>query len=91
VAPILPFDPNLMAPVLLYAFAAAVFGGIDSPLGAVVGGLLLGVLLNLVGAYGGILIPKAGDLRLALALVIIVGVLLFRPGGLFGHAHVARV
>src|ERR671930_2672244 len=45
------FDPTLMEPVLLYAFAAAVVGGLDSPIGAVVGGLGLGVLLNLLGAH----------------------------------------
>ena len=43
------FDQNLMQPVLLYAFAGAVLGGLDSPLGAVVGSLLLGVLINLIG------------------------------------------
>src|SRR5215471_10119312 len=48
-APSLGLDPNMMAPVLIYAFAAAVLGGIDSPFGAVVGGLLVGVLVNVVG------------------------------------------
>ena len=49
--PLGSFDQNLMQPILLYAFAAAVLGGIDSPSGAVVGGLTLGVALNLVGTY----------------------------------------
>ena len=50
-APTIFLDPNLMQAILIYSFAAAVLGGIDSPLGAVVGGLLLGVGLNLIGAY----------------------------------------
>jgi branched-chain amino acid transport system permease protein len=87
IAPIEFLDPNLMQPVLLYAFAAAVLGGIDNPGGAVVGGFVVGVLLALVGTY----VPGARDLRLALGLVIIVAVLLFRPAGIFGRVHVARV
>jgi branched-chain amino acid transport system permease protein len=82
------FDQNLMQPVLLYAFAGAVLGGIDSPLGAVVGSLLLGVLVNLIGTY----VDWVGtELRLPLALAVILGVLLFRPAGLFGRQAVARV
>ena len=50
-APSLFLEPNMMQTVLLYSFAAAVLGGMDSPIGAVVGGLVLGVLLNLVGTY----------------------------------------
>ena len=61
-APSLFLEPNMMQTVLLYAFAAAVLGGMDSPLGAVVGGLVLGVLLNLVGTY---VDWVGGELRLA--------------------------
>ena len=50
-APSVGLDPQMMQPILIYAFAAAVLGGIDSPFGAVVGGLALGVLLNLIGVY----------------------------------------
>ena len=76
------FDQNLMQPVLLYAFAGAVLGGLDSPLGAVVGSLLLGVLINLIGTY----VDWIGtDLRLPVALAVILGVLLVRPTGLFGR------
>ena len=78
----------MMQTVLLYAFAAAVLGGIDSPLGAVVGGLVLGVLLNLVGTY---VHWVGGELRLAVALAVILGVLLVRPAGLFGEPAVRRV
>jgi len=82
------FDQNLMQPVLLYAFAGAVLGGLDSPLGAVVGSLLLGVLINLIGTY----VDWVGTaLRLPVALAVILGVLLVRPTGLFGRAPVTRV
>lgn len=87
VAPIYLLEPNMMQQAVIYAFAAAVLGGIESPFGAVVGGLLLGVLLNLIGAY----LPAIADLRLAAALLVIVVVLLVRPAGLFGRAHTRRV
>ena len=87
IAPIEFLDPNMMQPILLYAFAAAVLGGIENPAGAAAGGFIVGVLLALIGTY----VPGARDLRLAFGLVIIVAVLLVRPGGLFGRAHVARV
>ena len=86
-APGLLLEPNMMQQVIIYAFAAAVLGGIESPVGAVVGGLLLGVLLALVGAY----IPALQDLRLAVALLLIVVMLVLRPSGLFGQVHTRRV
>jgi branched-chain amino acid transport system permease protein len=86
--PLGSFDQNLMQPILLYAFAAAVLGGIDSPLGAVIGGLAIGVIVNLAGAY----IDFVGaDLRLPVALLVILIVLLVRPSGLFGREAVRRV
>jgi branched-chain amino acid transport system permease protein len=87
VAPRILLEPNMMQSVIIYAFAAAVLGGIDSPLGAVVGGLALGVLLALIGAY----IPSLADLRLALSLLLIVVLLVVRPSGLFGQRHARRV
>jgi branched-chain amino acid transport system permease protein len=87
-APSLFLEPNMMQAVLLYAFAAAVLGGMDSPIGAVVGGLILGVLLNLVGTYVHWI---GGELRLAVAFAVILGVLLIRPAGLFGRPAVRRV
>ncbi len=86
VAPAVFLDPNMMSGILLYAFAAALLGGIDNPLGAVIGGLIVGVLENLLGAY---LIGT--ELKLTVALVFIVGTLTLRPNGLFGRAVVARV
>jgi branched-chain amino acid transport system permease protein len=86
-------DPNMMAPVLIYAFAAAVLGGIDSPIGAVVGGLLLGVLLNLLSFFSqyGVFDWFTEELRLPAALLIILVTLLVRPQGLFGKPEVKRV
>lgn len=87
-APTLFLEPNMMQTVLLYAFAAAVLGGMDSAIGAVIGGLLLGVLLNLVGTYVHWI---GGELRLAVALAVILAVLFARPAGLFGTPAVRRV
>jgi len=86
VAPIVYLDPNMMAGILLYAFAAALLGGIDSPFGAVVGGFIVGVLENLVGTY-----VIGNELKLTVALVLIIGVLIVRPSGLFGRTVVQRV
>jgi len=86
VAPVLFLDPNMMGGVLLYAFTGALLGGITSPVGAVVGGLIVGVTENLVGTY-----LIASQLKLTVALALIVLVLVFRPNGLFGAAIVRRV
>jgi branched-chain amino acid transport system permease protein len=86
VAPTVYLDPNMMAGILLYAFAAALVGGIDSPGGAVLGGFLVGVLENLLGAY-----VIVNEIKLSVALVLIIGVLVVRPSGLFGKIHVTRV
>jgi branched-chain amino acid transport system permease protein len=86
VAPVLFLDPNMMGGVLLYAFAGALLGGITSPAGAVIGGLVVGVTENLVGTY-----LIASQLKLTVALALIVLVLVFKPNGLFGTAIVRRV
>ena len=86
VAPIVYLDPNMMGGILLYAFAAALLGGIDSPMGAVIGGFTVGVLENLLGAF-----VIGNELKLTVALVLIIGVLLVRPSGFFGSVHVSRV
>ena len=87
-APSVFLDPNLMAALLIYAFAAAVLGGIDSPVGAIVGGLILGVGLNLLGTYVDFV---GADLRLPVALLVILVVLLVKPSGIFGRTEVRRV
>ena len=86
-APALLLEPNMMQTVIIYAFAAAVLGGIESPLGAVLGGLIVGVTVNLAGAY----VPGVGgDLQLAVAFAIIIAVLVLKPNGLMGRGSVRR-
>src|SRR6266852_4627421 len=82
VAPIVFLDPNMMGGIQLYAFAAATVGGFTSPLGAVVGGLLVGVTENLVGTYVSFI---GTELKLTVALAMIIIVLLVKPSGLFGR------
>ena len=86
VAPVVFLDPNMMLGILLYAFAGALLGGIDNPMGAVVGGFAVGVLENLAGAY-----VVGTELKLTVALAIIIGVLVVKPSGLFGRVVLSRV
>jgi branched-chain amino acid transport system permease protein len=81
-------QPSMMQAILLYSFAAAVLGGLESPAGAVVGGLALGVFLNLVGQYVGF---ATSELRLPIAFAVLLVILLFKPTGLFGRKQVRRV
>jgi len=88
IAPVVFLEPNMMGGVLVYGFAAAVLGGLSSPLGAVIGGFLVGIFENLAGTY----IPGVGnELKLPIALALIITVLVFKPAGLFGRAIVKRV
>ena len=77
--------PNSMDTIFVYGFTAAVIGGLDSPVGAVVGGLLLGVALSYVGGYIG------SNVTSLFALGILVVVLMVRPHGLFAGARLRRV
>ncbi|MET0490780.1 MAG: branched-chain amino acid ABC transporter permease [Acidimicrobiales bacterium] len=86
-APQLNLSLNLMQGLLIYAFAAATLGGFDSPLGAVVGGLIVGVTQTLAGQY----IDFFNGFELGSAFLLILIVLLVRPQGLFGKAVVTRV
>lgn len=86
VAPVVYLDPSMMVGVLIYAFAGALIGGIDNPIGAVVGGFLVGVLENLIGVY-----VVGTELKLSVALILIVGVLVVKPAGLMGRRLVHRV
>ena len=88
IAPSVFLQPTMMDTILIYAFAAAVVGGIESPAGAVVGGLGLGVLLNLLGSYVHFV---TASLRLPVALALLLAVLVIRPTGLFGRRVVRRV
>ena len=86
VAPVVFLDVHMMSGVLIYAFAAAVLGGIGSAPGALVGGFIVGILENLLGTY-----VVGAELKLSVALVLIIGVLVARPAGLLGKAVVVRV
>ncbi len=88
IAPKVFLDPNMMAGILIYAFASATLGGFTSPGGAVLGGLIVGVIENLVGTYVSFI---GTELKLTVALAIIIVVLTFKPSGLFGRAVVRRV
>jgi branched-chain amino acid transport system permease protein len=73
-----------MDAILVYGFTAAVLGGLDSPIGALVGGLGLGLALSYIGGYFG------GDLESIGALVILIGILMIRPQGIFVHSTERR-
>jgi branched-chain amino acid transport system permease protein len=88
IAPVVFLEPNMMLGVLLYGFAGAVLGGLSSPGGAVAGGFAVGIIENLAGTF----IPYFGrELKLTIALVLIVAVLMVKPSGIFGRAVVSRV
>ncbi len=88
VAPVVFLDPNMMGGILIYAFASATLGGFTSPVGAVLGGFIVGITENLVGTYVSFIGP---ELKLTVALVLIIVVLLVKPSGLLGKAVVKRV
>jgi branched-chain amino acid transport system permease protein len=81
-------QPTMMQAILLYSFSAAVLGGLESPVGAVIGGLAIGVFLNLLGQYVGF---ATSELRLPIAFAMLLLVLLIKPNGLFGRRQVRRV
>lgn len=91
VAPKLFLQPNMMATLLIFSFAAATIGGLDSLIGAVVGGVAIGLIQSLLVGYLGDYDPAFIILSLAVAFVVILGVLWFKPSGLFGTARVERV
>jgi branched-chain amino acid transport system permease protein len=85
----LGLDPNFMLLILTYAFAAAVLGGIDSPVGAVVGAFIIGIGISLLTGYASSFLGT--ELQLPLALAVLMLVLIVRPAGLFGQVVVRRV
>jgi len=87
IAPRLFLDVNFMGAVLIYSFAAATLGGFDSPLGALIGGWIVGIAEGLAGTYVDFI---GSDLKILVPLTVILVVLLIRPTGLFGSAEVAR-
>lgn len=78
-------SPGYMEPIIVLGFVAAVIGGLDSPVGAVVGGLLLGVVLSAVSGY------VAPELVNIAALALLIVVLLLKPSGLFSSTVARRV
>jgi branched-chain amino acid transport system permease protein len=88
VAPTISLQPGMMDGVLVYALAAAILGGLDSPVGAIVAAWLIGITQNLAGAYVDFI---GSDLQIVVPLVLMVLVLLVRPQGLFGRKEVQRV
>jgi branched-chain amino acid transport system permease protein len=87
-SPLNSLNPTFMQGILVYAFAAAALGGLESPAGAVIGGLAIGVFQQLTIGY----IPQIGtNLQVPFAFAIILGILLLKPSGLFGRRHVERV
>ena len=88
VAQNLGLDTGTMFNVLLFALTAAVLGGLDSPVGAVAGGLTIGVVKNMAGTY----VPSSvGGMDLTIAFAVIVLVLMIRPTGMFGRPTQRRV
>ncbi|PSH70099.1 branched-chain amino acid ABC transporter permease [Phyllobacterium brassicacearum] len=88
VGPRLFLSPTMMLPILLYALASATLGGWDSPLGALVGGLIVGVAESL----GATFLPFIGaDLRVVIPIAVTLVILLVRPVGLFGSSTVVKV
>lgn len=81
----LPLSPNYMEAVLVYGFTAAVLGGLESPFGALIGGLVIGLSQKYVGAY------ISSTYEVVSSLVILVVVLMFRPSGLFSRVAPRRV
>lgn len=87
IAPITFLDPSMGLGPLLFAFAGALLGGISSPFGAAVGGLIVGVIDAMVAAY----VPYGIEFRELIALLLILSVLLVKPAGLFGTPIMTRV
>lgn len=85
VAPSVFLHPNNMDGVFVFGFTAAVIGGLDSPVGAIIGGLGIGVLLSYVASYAG------GDLQTLSALAVLVFILMVKPSGLFSSTVSRRV
>jgi branched-chain amino acid transport system permease protein len=85
VAPAVFVGPNNFDAILVFAFTAAVLGGLDSPIGAVVGGLVLGLSLSYVSGYAG------SSLVTLAALLVLIAVLMVRPEGLFATTRARRI
>lgn len=85
--PFRQLEPSIMIRVLIFAVSAAALGGLDSLWGAIVGGLLIGMVQSLLVPYT----PIPSEMALAAAVAVLMLVLLFKPSGLFGTPRVERV
>lgn len=85
VAPLVLLSPNMMDPILVYGLVAAVLGGLDSPVGALVGGVVTGLGISYVGGYLGSSMETVG------AAVLLIAVLSVRPEGIFSRPRARRV
>jgi branched-chain amino acid transport system permease protein len=88
IAPKLFLSPPMMVPVVIYALAAATLGGWDSPVGAIVGGLVVGVAESLGATFVSFI---GSELKIAVPFAVMALVLVLRPQGLFGKTAVIRV
>jgi branched-chain amino acid transport system permease protein len=87
IIPTVGLQASSMQSILVFSFAAAALGGFDSPVGAVVGGLIVGVAQTLTVQY----IPALSDIVLVVPFGLILVVLMVKPEGLFGTRRVERV
>jgi len=88
VAPQLFISPTMLDFALVYALAAAILGGLDSPVGAVVAGWFIGIVENLAGAYVDVI---GDDLKIAVPFIFMLIILIVRPQGLFGRKVTVRI
>jgi branched-chain amino acid transport system permease protein len=88
IAPRLFLSPTMMTPILFYGLAAATVGGWDSPLGAIVGGLIVGVAESLGASYLSFI---GADMRIAVPIMLTLIILLVKPVGLFGSYKVTKL
>lgn len=80
-----------MSQVGLKAFAVVLLGGINSIGGAIVAGIMVGVLENIAAGYLDPLLPAGGGLANVFPFIIIIFVLVLRPHGLFGLVEIERI
>jgi branched-chain amino acid transport system permease protein len=84
-APMTSVTPNMMDTIVVYGFVAAIVGGFGSMWGALVGGLLLGIVVNMIDAF------VAPELAMSIVFGLLVLVLYVKPDGLLGRAMVQKV
>lgn len=93
VAPRVTLQPNMMAPILIYALAAAAFGGLDSVYGAALGGFVVGLINSVILGYISDIdsLSSLTAAPLVPPVILLLTVLWFKPAGLFGTKSIARV